>query len=194
MRHEFIILLIGVAYALTFRLLAWLRREPFSLQFILEAVGLTALVAALSFLANVRMDPILFLVLLYLLTMRSPLLVDLANVAARSGRFALAEKLYSLAGRLWPDVPACLAIAMNHGAALVLQGRLPEAISLLERVLETPELSPKHAAATHYNLGVAYRNQGETQKSNDHLHAAIEAFPGSIYARHAEAMLKKHSG
>lgn len=192
MRHELMILLIGVAYTLTFRLLAWLRRDPFSLQFILEAMGLTALAVLLSFL-SVRLNPILFLVLLYLLTMRCPLLVDLANAAARSGRFALAEKLYGLAGRLWPDAPACLVIAMNHGTAFILEGRIPEAISLLEKVLQTPDLSPKNSAATHYNLGVAYRNQGDTQKSNDHLHAAIEAFPGSVYARHAEAMLKKHA-
>lgn len=193
MRHELMILLIGVAYALTFRLLAWLRRDPFSLQFILEAMGLTALAVLLSFLSIVRLHPILFLVLLYLLTMRCPLLVDLANAAARSGRFALAEKLYSLAGRLWPDAPACLVIAMNHGAAFILESRIPEAISLLEKVLQTPDLSPKNSAAAHYNLGVAYRSQGDIPKSKDHLHAAIEAFPGSVYARHAEAMLKKHS-
>lgn len=193
MRHEFLILLVGLAYALTFRLLAWLRRDPFSLQFILEAVGLTVLVAALSFLVGIRVDPILFLVLLYLLTMRAPLLVDLANLAARSGRFGLAERLYGLAGRLRPDVPAQLVIAMNHGAALVLEGCIPDAISLLEGVLETPGLSPKHAAATHYNLGVAYRSQGKVHKSNEHLHAAIDAFPGSIYARHAHAMLRKRS-
>jgi len=194
MRHDLLLLLVGLAYALIFRLLAWMRKDPFSLQFILEAAGLTVLAAALSFLAVVRLDPILFLILLYFLTMRVPLLVDLANLIARSGRFGLAERLYGLAGRLRPDEPARRILAMNHGAALILQGRVSDAISLLEGLLEVPELSPKHAAATHYNLGIAYRCQGDTQKANKHLHAAIDAFPGSIYARHAHALLKKRSG
>ncbi len=193
MRHEFLILLVGLAYALIFRLLAWMRKDAFSLQFILEAVVLTALAAALSFLGVLRLDPVLFVLLLYFLTMRSPLLVDLANLIARSGRFELAERVYGLASRLWPDEPARRVIAMNHGAALILQNRISEAIPLLEGVLEISGLSPKHAAATHYNLGIAYRCQGDNQKSNKHLHEAIDAFPGSIYARRAQALLKKRA-
>lgn len=191
MQNDLMLPLVGLSYALIFRFLAWLRREPFSLQFVLEAVGLTALATALSFFAGLRLNPILFVVLLYFLTMRAPLLVDLANLMARSGRFALAERLYDLAGRLWPDEPARLVIAMNHGAALILQDRLLDALSLLEGVLKAPHLSPKHAAAVHYNLGIAYRSHGEAQKSNQHLIAAMEILPGSIYAQHAQAMLKK---
>ncbi len=191
MPHELMLILVGLSYALIFRFLAWVRGEPFSLQFVLEAVSLTALAAALAFLAGVRLDPILFVVLLYLLTMRAPLLVDLANLMARSGRFGPAERLYGLARRLWPDEPARLVIAMNQGAALILQNRLPDALSMLEGILEAPRISPKHAAAVHYNLGVAYRSQGEIQKSIRHLTAAIDILPGSIYAQHAQAMLKK---
>jgi len=191
MSHELLLLLVGLAYALIFRLLASLRRESFSLQFILEAVGLTALAVALSYLAGVRLDPILFVLSIYLVTMRARLLVDLANLVARSGRFGLAERLYGLAWRLGPDAHGRLVIAMNQGAARILEGRLPEAISMLEQVLEAPQLPPKYAAAAHYNLGVAYRGQGERRRSVDHLSAAIEALPGSVYARRAQMLLRK---
>lgn len=191
MSHELVLLLIGLFYALVFRLLGSLRRESFSFQFILEAVGLTVLAAALSFLAGIYLNPVLFLVLLYLVTMRVRLLVDLANLSARSGRFGLAERVYGLAWRLKPDEPGRQVIAMNQGAVLILAGRVSEAVPLLKKVLEAPRLSPKYAAATHYNLGVAYRKQGETQQAIKHLSAAIEAFPGSVYARRAQALLRK---
>ena len=190
MRHELLILLVGLAYALIFRLLAMLRRERFSAQFILEAVALTLLAAGLSFLAGIRLDPILFVLLVYVVTMRARLLVDVANLAARSGRFGLADRSYGLAWRALPDGPSRQVIGMNQGAALLLEGRVAEAISLLEKVLESSPLSPKYAAATHYNLGVAYKAQEEERKAIKHLHAAIEALPGSIYARQAQAMLR----
>lgn len=191
MSSELLLLLVGLAYALIFRLLALVRREYFSFQFVVEAVLLTFLGAGLSYLGVLRLDPILFVVLLYLVTMRVRWLVDLANLLARSARFGAAEGLYGLAGRLAPDAPGRLIIDMNRGAALILQGRLEEAVALLRSVLKAPRLSPKQAAATHYNLGVAYRGQGDLRESARHLRAAIEALPGSIYARHAEALLKK---
>ncbi|HIQ00715.1 MAG TPA: tetratricopeptide repeat protein [Anaerolineales bacterium] len=194
MAQELLLLLVGLAYALIFRLLAWVRREGFSAQFILEAVLLTLVAAGLSFLAGIRLDPILFVLLVYLVTMRARLLVDVANLVARSGRFGPAERFYGLAWRLGPDAVGRQVIATNQGAALILEGRVAEAIPLLEGVLEAPHLPPKYAAAAHYNLGVAYRSQGETRKSKEHLHAAIEALPGSIYARRAQALLRKRAG
>ncbi len=194
MTHELLLLLVGLAYALIFRLLALIRREDFSFQFVIEAVVLTFVGAGLSFLGLLRIDPILFALLLYLFTMRSRLLVDLANLFARSGRFRASEWAYGLASRLGPDAPGRRVIAMNRGAALLLEGRVEEAIASLEEVLASPRLSPKQAAATHYNLGVAYRSQGDTPRSTRHLKAAIEALPGSVYARHAQALLKKRSG
>ncbi|HID88856.1 MAG TPA: tetratricopeptide repeat protein [Anaerolineae bacterium] len=194
MRHELLLLLVGLAYALIFRLLALVRREDFSFQFVIEAVVLTLVGAGLSFLGLLRVDPIVFVLFLYLITMRSRLLVDLANLFARSGRFRLADQAYGWASRLWPDVPGRRVIAMNRGAALILEGRLEEAISLLEGVLASPRLSPKQTAAAHYNLGVAYRSRGDSHRSVRHLRAAIEALPGSVYARHAQALLKKRSG
>jgi len=191
MSHELLLLLVGLAYALIFRLLALLRREDFSFQFAIEAVALTFLGAGLSYLGVVRFDPILFALLLYLVTMRVRWLVDLANLFARSGRFSAAQRLYDLAQRLGPDAPGRLVIAMNRGTAWILEGRIEEAVALLEGVLKAPRLSPKQTAATHYNLGVAYRSQGDLRRSAQHLRTAIETLPGSIYARHAEALLKK---
>ncbi len=194
MRHDLLLLLVGLAYALIFRLLALIRREEFSFQFVLEAVVITLAGAGASYLGLLRIDPIVFVLTLYLITMRSRLLVDLANLFARSGRFQAAGQTYGWASRLMPDTPGRRIIAMNRGAALILEGRLEEAISLLEEVASSPHLSPKQAAAVHYNLGVAYRSKGDTQRSVRHLRAAIEALPGSVYARHAQAMLKKRSG
>jgi len=194
MRPELLLLLVGLAYALIFRLLAWLRREMFSLQFIFEAVILTVVGAGLAYLGIFVFNPIVFVLLLYLITMRARLLVDLANLLARSGRFRAAERIYGLARGLGPDAPSRLVISMNQGAALILEGRTEEGIGLLKEVLETPDLSPKHLASVHYNLGVAYRHQGNNRESVHHLREAIEAMPGSIYARHAQALLKKRSG
>ncbi len=191
MRHELLILLLGLTFALVFRLLAAMRREQFSLQFILEAVIMTLLVAGLSFFTGIQMNPVLFVVLVYLVTMRARVLVDLANLAARSGRFGLSGRLYTLARRVGPDGPSRQVIATNQGAALILEGRVLDAISLLEGVLETPPVPPKYAAAAHYNLGVAYKSQGDDRRATIHLREAIEALPGSVYARQAQAMLGK---
>jgi tetratricopeptide (TPR) repeat protein len=193
MPHELLLLVVGLSYALVFRLLAALRRETFSYRFIAEAVGLTVLAAAFCFLTGIHLNPVFFLVFLYLITMRVRLLVDMANLAARSGRFELADRVFAAAWRLAPDAPGRLVIAMNQGAVRILAGRVAEAIPLLEEVLETEELSPKYAAATHYNLGVAYHKTGDGPQAIKHLSAAIEEFPNSVYARGAQALLQKRA-
>ncbi len=190
MSHWLLLLLVGLIYTLIFRLLGFLRREKFSLRFILEAMGMTLLVVALSLL-GFRLNPILFLLLLYLVTMRTRVLVDIANMAARR-RVSLAEQFYRLARRLWPDESGRLIIGMNEGAILTLAGRVSEAIPIMEKVLETEGLPPKYAAATHYNLGVAYHKAGEDgQLIIGHLNAAIEAMPNSVYARSAQKLLRE---
>jgi tetratricopeptide (TPR) repeat protein len=193
MPHELLLLLVGLLYALAFRLLAFLRREGFSTQFILEAVGITAVVVALSYLTELRLNPVLFLAGLYTITLRSRLLVDLANLAARSGRLGLAERIYGLAWRLWPNETGRMVIATNQAAIMIVEKRLSEASRLLERVLEDSDLPPKYAAAANYNLGVAYRDQGEISRAIKHFHDAVEALPNSVYGLRAKALMQRIS-
>ena len=102
MPHALILLLVGLAYALVFHALQFIRREGFSPQFILEVVGLTLVAVGLSVLRVAQVDPVALVIVLYLVTMRVRLLVDLANLVARRHRFALAERIYRLAWQLVP--------------------------------------------------------------------------------------------
>lgn len=191
MPHALILLLVGLAYALVFHTLQYIRREGYSPQFTLEVVVLTLVAVGLSVLRIAQVDPVLLVIVLYLVTMRVRLLVDLANLVARSHRFELAGRIYGLAWQLLPGSFGQTVIAANQGAIMVWQEQLPEAIRVLEEALEDSAARPKFAAAIHYNLGVAYRKQGESLQAVKHLHAAIDALPNSIHAQRAQGLLRR---
>ncbi len=186
--------LIACLYIVVFGGLSLLRREGLSAQFALESIVLTALLVGGSYAIGMPISPILLLVVLYLVTMRSRLLVDVANVLARRRSYGPAFRLYQLGLAWWPDVSARLIVLANRGAAELHSGEVNKAIKTLEGVLHSEQrsrLGIKYEAATNYNLAYAYEQAGEDAKSAAHYHEAIEALPGSLYAKAAESALKR---
>jgi tetratricopeptide (TPR) repeat protein len=189
-----LLLLEACLFVLAFGALGFMRREGLSIQFALETAILTAVLVGGSWLTGVPLNPFLFLIILYLVTMRSRLVVDLANTLVRRERKETAFRLYDLALALRPDATSRLIVLTNRGAALLYSGQVDEAISTLEGVLadrQTSRLGIKYEAAAHYNLGYAYELKGEDALSVMQYNEAIEALPGSLYARAAQSALKR---
>ena len=188
------ILLAGFIYVILFGGLSWLRREGLSVRFAVEAVLITLSVAGLGALSSVLIHPVLFLALLYLLTMRVRLLVDVGNLFAQRCQMTRADRLYTLATRLWPDASGRLIVQINQGVSLLQRGELDEAIGLLKEVLQKSThgyLGVKQEAAAHYNLGVAYRRKQLEAQAIVEFNTVLETWPASEYARRAEAALQQ---
>ena len=98
-----ILLLEGFSFVVLFGVVSLLKREGLSKRFAVEGGMFTIIVSGLTALTGIQTHPVLFLILIYLLTMRVRILVDLGNIFARRGQFELADKLYQLADKLWPD-------------------------------------------------------------------------------------------
>jgi tetratricopeptide (TPR) repeat protein len=189
-----LLLIVGFLYVLVFGALSYMRREGLSLQFALEGVGLTVILVGGSYLLKVQLSPILYLVLLYLITMRSRLVADAANLLAKRENYSLAFRLYNLGLAWWPDSASRLIILTNKGAAQLRSGQVEAAIATLESVLEAEKrhrLGIKYEAACRYNLGYAYELSGEDAKAVAQYNETTDVFPGSVYAKAAEASLKR---
>ena len=91
-----LLLLVSCLFILVFGGLGFLRREGLSVQFALEAVALTVLLVGGTWLLDIQLSPFLFLALLYLITMRSRLTVDVANFLVRRGQRDLAFGSWSV--------------------------------------------------------------------------------------------------
>jgi tetratricopeptide (TPR) repeat protein len=189
-----LLLLVACLFVLVFGGLGWLRREGLAIQFALEAAGLTALLVGGSWLLGTPLSPILFLLLLYLVTMRSRLIVDVANLLASRERYEPAHRLYRLGLTWWPDATSRFIVLVNQGAAQLRSGQVDAAIDTLQGVLDSddrPRLGLKYEAACHYNLGYAYERKGDESRAVGEYNQAIDVMPGSVYARAAEAALKR---
>jgi tetratricopeptide (TPR) repeat protein len=189
-----LLLLVACLYALIFGGLSILRREGLSVQFAVEVAILTVLFVGGSWLLNAQPNPILFLIVLYLVTMRSRLAVDVANMLVRRRNYALAFKLYQLALAWWPDASARLIVMANKGAAEIQSRQVDSAIETLESVLQIdrrPRLGLKYEAATLYNLAYAYEQKGDEAKATIKYNEAIEFLPDSLYAQASRAALKR---
>lgn len=187
-------LLVACLFVLVFGGLGFLRREGLSVQFALETAVLTAILVGGSWLLGTPMSPFVFLVLLYAVTMRCRLIVDVANMLARRRNYDAAFRLYDLSLALWPDAAARLIVLTNKGAAEVHSGQVEAAIATLKSVLDTgeqPRLGSKYEAACHYNLGWAYERNGEDSKAVVQYNEAIEVLPGSVYAKAAQAAIDR---
>jgi tetratricopeptide (TPR) repeat protein len=187
-------LLIACLYIVVFGGLSLLRREGLSVQFAVEAIVLTALLVGGSYAIGIPINPILLLVVLYLVTMRSRLIVDLANLLARRRNYGAAFKLYQLGLAWWPDTSARLIVLANRGAAELHSGEVDTAIKTFQAVMDSEQrsrLGIKYEAATNYNLAYAYEQAGEGSKAIAHYNAAIDTLPGSLYAKAAQAALKR---
>lgn len=189
-----LLLLVASLFVLVFGLLGYLRREGLSVQFALEAFALTLLLVGGSWLFGINLNPFLFLGLLYLVTMRSRLAVDVANLLVRRDNYDLAFKLYQLSLAWWPDEASRLIVLTNRGAAEIRSDQVDTAIETLESALEMerrPRLGLKYEAACHYNLGYAFEKKGQDAKAVSQYNEAIDVLPGSLYAKAAQAALKR---
>jgi tetratricopeptide (TPR) repeat protein len=189
-----LLLLIACLYVLVFGGLSYLRREGLSIQFALEVAGLTAILVGGSRLLGTPINPFLFLILLYVITMRSRLVVDLANTLARRENYNLAFRLYNLGLAWWPDDASRLIVLTNKGAAQLRSGQVEVAITTFKNILEAgkqPHLGLKYEAACHYNLGYAYELKGEDAQSVAQYNKAMDVAPGTAYGQAAEAALKR---
>jgi tetratricopeptide (TPR) repeat protein len=189
-----LLLLVTCIYILVFGGLSFMRHEGLPLQLAIEAIVLAALLLGLRRLANLPIGPFLLLILLYLITMRSRLLVDVANLLAERGKYKVAFTLYRLGLACWPDAASRLIVLTNRGTAELLSGQVETAIQTLEAVLAVesrPRLSLKYEAACRYNLGQAYARKGDRAKAVQQLNEVIDRMPGSPYAQAARTTLER---
>jgi tetratricopeptide (TPR) repeat protein len=188
MTPSFLIFLVGLLYVVIFWALSLLRRERLSNQFAYEGLSLTAIAFAAVQWGGVAFHPIYFLILVYLITMRVRLLVELGNLVSRSGRYNQALALYRLALHLFTDRSSRLIALINMGAAYLSLARPDRAIEVLENAKAHigRQLGPKHAAGCCYNLGMAYRRAGRHTDALRQFTEVGDIYPMSVYARLAE--------
>jgi tetratricopeptide (TPR) repeat protein len=192
-----LILLLALVFVLVFAGLSLLRRESVSTRFALESLGFTALVYLLYWATGTLLHPFLFVVLLYLLTMRSRVLIDLGNVLARRGNFAPAHKMYELAARIGIDDFSRYVSRINQGVCFLKEKRLKESIAALQGVLakaDEAKLGAKQEAACRYNLGVALMRDGQAAEAVRQFNLVLELLPASLYAVGARNELKRYQG
>lgn len=186
--------LIGLLYIVLFGALAVFRREGLSIRFAVEALCLTAIAVILVVLTAIQIHPVLFLLLLYIITLRVRLLVDLGNFFARRGNYSQAEKIYQFAAHVWPDQTSDLIIKVNHAIAFLQQNHLDESIAIFNDVLSEANkayLGIKYEAAAHYNLGVAYLRRNNPSMATVEFNAVLDTWPASLYARRAQDALER---
>jgi tetratricopeptide (TPR) repeat protein len=194
MDPHLLIVIIGLCYIVLFGGMSVIRREGLSTQFALEVLGITALAVASAWLTGTPFHPVLFLALVYLISMRSRLLVDLANLLSARGRQRDAIAVLQLALRLLPDRSVRLIVLVNMGIVQLRRKSPESAQMLLESVLEQAKdggLGIKYEAACRYNLALALKRQGKEAAAVHQFNETIGTFPGSIYGRAAEQALEK---
>ncbi len=187
-----LILLIGLLYLLGFGALSFMRRQGLSTRFAIEGLIVTLVGAALA-VASVPVHPVLFLVVVYLVTMRARLLVDLGNWLASRGRYGQALDLYQFALRLGSDDVSHQITLINRGVTQLRMQEPEAAYRTLTEALADEEVRPgaKYLAAGYYNLGLACRRTGREAEAIRHFNEAIDVLPTSIYAHGARQALKK---
>lgn len=192
MHPSLLILFVGLLYLLGFGALSFMRHQGLSARFAVEGLIITA-VGAVLVLASVPIHPILFLLVIYLVTMRVQLLVDLGNWFTSRKQYEQALGLFRLALRLAPDVVGRQIALINRGVTQ-LRMQEPEAACLtLEEALADEKMRPgaKYLAAAYYNLGLACRRAGREAEAIQRFNEAIDALPTSIYAHGARQALKE---
>ncbi len=189
----FLVPLVGLLYVVFFSVLSYTRREGVSPRFIVESLVLTALLTVIAVFTGVSLYPILALVVLYVVTMRCRLLLDLANAMARRGRRVTAERFYVMAQDLFPDSLTRALVGINRGTAWLLYGEPAQAQALIEQALAgMAALPPKYEASARYNLGVAYRRQGQENRARQEFQQVLRLMPeNTTYHVRAQRALEK---
>jgi tetratricopeptide (TPR) repeat protein len=186
------LLAVGLSFVAIFGVLAWLRREGLSARFAIEGLAITAAATGLALAGFFPSNPILLLVILYLVTMRVRLLTDLARLLRNTVAPARLLPLYNLALRLGPDAASRVIVQIDHGATLLRAGRPEDAVAALEEALARRPVkyfNPRYEAVCRYNLGLAFQQLGEIGRAAAELNAVIELLPGSLYAQMAQKAL-----
>jgi tetratricopeptide (TPR) repeat protein len=193
MNPHLVIVLAALLFILIVGGLSLLRREVPSFRLVVEVLALTALSIGISIVTGASLNPIFFFILLYLITMRCRVLIDLGNLLSSWGYHKAALSVYRLSMRLEPDLVTRITALVSYAAVLVRVGALDEGIRILEEVLEKhgEGLHPKHHSACHYNLGVAYMRQGRESRAVQEFNDTIDAWPLSLYAKGASAALER---
>jgi tetratricopeptide (TPR) repeat protein len=189
-----IILFVGIAYVLLVGGLGLFRREGLSMRFAVEAICITGLTSLLAVVTEYPINPVLFLILLYLITMRVRILVDLGNLFARQGKASVANRLYGWARRIWPDATGALILKVNQATLLLQENHLDESIAMFSDVLQQVgqgNLGVKYEAAAHFNLAVAYQRKNLPGKATVEFNAVIDTWPTSLYAHRAQTALDR---
>lgn len=190
-----LILFVGVFYILIFGGLSLLRREGLSTQFAIEGIAITLIVVAIATFTGIPVNPLAFLIFIYLVTMRGRLLVDIANALSSRGRQRDAIKLLQFALRLRPDHTTHLVIQVNMGIVQLRRKNPASAQQLFEEVLKEMEqkggLGVKYEAACRYNLGQAYLQQGREVEAVRQFNETTIVYPNSIFAKAATRVLEQ---
>jgi tetratricopeptide (TPR) repeat protein len=187
-----LILFVGLLYLLGFGALSFMRRQGLSTRFAVEGLLVTAIGVLLTF-ASIPVHPILFLIVIYLVTMRVRLLVDLGNGFTSRGRYQQALDLYQFTLRLGPDAVSRQIVLINRGVAQLRMHEPEVAYLTLEEALADEQMRPgaKYLAAGYYNLGLACRRTGREAEAVRRFNQAIDALPVSIYAQAARQALQQ---
>jgi hypothetical protein len=106
--------LIGLMYILVFGGMSLLRREGLSIRFAIESIIITVIAVFVVIFMQIPIHPIVFLLVLYVITMRVRILVDLAGYFVRRGNVDQANAIFKLAYYLWPDPTNKLIIDVNQ--------------------------------------------------------------------------------
>ncbi len=194
MNPVLLIVIEGALFALVFGGLSLVKKESLSRQFLFEVLVITLLGLAVA-AAGVDLNPVLFLVVLYLVTMRARLLVDLGNLLSSRGKHEAALSTYRLALRLKPDPAGRLSALINTGVAHLRRRAPDETVSTLQEALNAmPQgFHPKYETACRYNLGLAYRRTGNEKEAIHQFKEVIRLFPHSLYARGAQTAIRQGS-
>ncbi len=192
MHPSLIILLIGIIFVAGFGGLSYLRRQGLSNRFFVEGLALTAVFTLLA-VSPLPINPFLFLLILYLVTMRVRLLVDLGNWFTSRGRHEKALATFCFALRLRPDATGRQITLINRGVTQLYMKEPEAAYFTLKGVLIDEEAKPaaKYMAAGYYNLGLASRRIGREGEAVRYFNEAISILPNSIYAYGAAQALKQ---
>ena len=191
MHPSFAILFIGLLYILGFGALSFMRRQGLSTRFAGEGIIVTAIGVGLSFVVPVQ--PVVFLVAIYLVTLRVRLMVDLGNWLCSREQYEQALNLSRFAIRLGPDQVTSQIVLINRGVIQLRMQKPEDAYLTLKAALvdERIRAGAKYLAAGYYNLGLACRRTGREPEAIRHFNGAIDTLPTSLYAHGARQALKE---
>lgn len=194
MSPYFSIAIIGILFILLFGGLSFIRREGVSAQFAWEVLGISAVLMGFVWLTGIPLNPVLVLIIIYLLSMRVRILVDLANMLSGRGRQKNAIQLLQFSLRLYPDRSSRLVALVNMGIVQLRRQNPASAQELFEMALQEADqggLGIKYEAACRYNYGVALMRQGQEGAAVREFNEVTVIYPNSPFSQAAQAALQK---